>query len=139
MWWMRWFVHISFVSMVKFESLAPFPKDPLSYPVMPGLILFAALTHMFNISPLSPHYLQVLFLIINTRFGWLAMVQWSVCIPESLKILWVSFSRTKSALSIYHLLVGLNYFNLLHSSQWIIFPTQPCLVLYSVCTSCLYN
>ena len=33
-----WFVHILFVSMVKFESLALFPVDHLSHPVMPSLV-----------------------------------------------------------------------------------------------------
>ena len=30
-------------------------------------------------------------------------------------------------------------FNLLHNSQWITFPTQSCLVLYSFCASLLYS
>ena len=34
----HWFVHIPFVSRAKFSSLAQFPVDRLSYPVMPTLI-----------------------------------------------------------------------------------------------------
>ena len=34
-----WFMHIPFVSMVKFQSLAQFPVDPLSNAVTPGFII----------------------------------------------------------------------------------------------------
>ena len=34
-----WFVHIPFGSTVKFKSFAQFPENPLSYPIVPGLVL----------------------------------------------------------------------------------------------------
>ena len=80
---------------------------------------------------------QVLFsfffslLLIRTRPGCLVMIRGSVCISKSQKILFVSFSRTNSGLCIYHLAVCPN-FKFLHNSQWISFPTQLCLVLYSL-------
>ena len=40
----------------------------------------------------------------------------------------MSYFRTDSGLCIYHLLIWSN-FNLLHSSQWITFPIQSCLLL----------
>ena len=47
-----WFLHVPFVSMVKFESLAQIPVDPFSYPVVPTiaflLSLFAAFTYVIN-------------------------------------------------------------------------------------------
>ena len=49
----------------------------------------------------------------------------------------VLFFRTDSWLSIHHLFARSN-FTFLHNSQWIPFPTQSCLVLYSFCTSLLY-
>ena len=48
-----------------------------------------------------------------------------------------SFSWTNSALYIYHLVVW-SKFNLLNNSQWIIFPTQSCLVMYSFCACLLH-
>ena len=68
-----------------------------------------------------------LFLLIIT--GLLARVRYSVYILKSQRIFWVSSARTESGLCIYHLAVWLN-FSFLYNSQWIIFPTQPCLVLY---------
>ena len=82
---------------------------------------------------------QVLsFLLINTRSGLLARIRWSVCISKSQRILWVSFSRMDSGLCVYHLVAGWK-FNFLHSYQWITFPTQSCLVLYSLCASLLHS
>ena len=50
------------------------------------------------------------------------------------RILCVSFSKTNSGWCIYHLVVRSN-FNFLHNSQWVTFPTQSCLVIYSLSTS----
>ena len=50
----------------------------------------------------------------------------------------VSFSRTSIRLCIYHLLAWSNL-NFLHISQWINFPTQSCLALYSFCTNVLHS
>ena len=57
------------------------------------------------------------------------------CISKSQKILCVSFSRTDSGLCIYYLVWS--NFNFLHNFQWITFPTQSCLFLYSFYTSFL--
>ena len=62
----------------------------------------------------------------------LTMIEWPVGILKSQRTLCISFSITNSGLSTYHLLVCSN-FNLLHNSQWIIFPTQSSIVLFSVC------
>ena len=96
------------------------------------------------------------FFLTITRSGRLAKVRWSVRIfffffffdyhkvessgrdevLECQRSLCVSFSRTDSRLCIYHLFVWSN-FNFLHNSQWITFPTQSCLVLYSFCVNLL--
>ena len=70
--------------------------------------------------------------------GRLAEIRWSDYISKSHKILCVSFSRMNSGLGIYHLLVWSNL-NLLHNSQWITFPTQTCLVVYSFCAILLHS
>ena len=67
-----------------------------------------------------------------TRFGRLAEIKWSICISKSqssffLDTFWV---------------VNISFFvrsnlNFLHNSQWITFPTQLCLVLYSFCANLL--
>ena len=71
---------------------------------------------------------QVLF------FGWLsshlAEIRWSICISKSLRIFCVWFSRTDSEFCIFRLFVWSNL-NFLLNLQWITFPTQSCLVLYS--------
>ena len=46
------------------------------------------------------------------------------------------FPGTGAGLCIYHLFVWSNL-NFLHISQWITFPTQSCLVLYSFCANLL--
>ena len=50
----------------------------------------------------------------------------------------VLFSRTGAGLCIYHLFVWSNL-NFLRISQWITFPTQSCLVLYSFCANLLHS
>ena len=54
---------------------------------------------------------------------------WNLCVP---------FFRTAAGLCIYHLFVWSN-FNFLHISQWIPFPTQSCLILYSFCANLLHS
>ena len=77
------------------------------------------------------------FSLISTRCGLLGDIRWSVCIPKSQWILCVSFSRMYSGLCIYYLVVWSD-FNFWHNSQWIIFLTQLCLVLYTFCANLLY-
>ena len=76
-----------------------------------------------------------LFVLINTKSRLLTRVSCSVSVSKSQRILWVSFSWTYT-LCIYNLLEWSN-FNLLHSSQWITFPPQSCIVLFSSCASLL--
>ena len=71
-----------------------------------------------------------LLLMIIIRSGLLIEIRWSVCISKSHRSLCVSFSRTGAGLCIYHLLAWSNL-NFLHISQWITFPIQSCLALYS--------
>ena len=78
------------------------------------------------------------FLLTITRSGRLAVIRWSVYKSKSQRSLCVSFSRTGSGLCIYHLFVWSN-FNFLHNSQWITFPTQLSLVLYSPWANLLHS
>ena len=83
--------------------------------------------------------LQILFFLwIIIRSGLLVWIMWSVCMLKSHRNLCVSFSRTGAGLCTYHLLVWSNL-NLLHISQWITFPTQSCLALYSFCANLLHS
>ena len=59
-----------------------------------------------------------------------------ICISKSWWILCVSFSWMISGLCKYYLFVWSNLI-LMHSSQWITFPTQSCQVLYTLCTNLL--
>ena len=61
------------------------------------------------------------FSLIINQSCILAGIQWPVCISKSQIILCVLFSRTDSDLYIYHLVVWSNC-NVVHNSQWIIFP-----------------
>ena len=56
-------------------------------------------------------------------------IRWSVCISKSQRSLCISFSKTNFVLCIYHLVLW-SIYSFLHSSLWITFPTQLCLVLY---------
>ena len=78
------------------------------------------------------------FFLIIIRFCHLFDIRWSVCISKSQKSLCISFTWTDSGLCIYHLFVWPNL-KFLHNSQWITFPTQSCLVLYSICTNLLHS
>ena len=68
----------------------------------------------------------------------LAEIRWSACVWKSHRILCVIFTRTESALCIYNVVVCFN-FTFLHNSQWISFPTQSFLVLYSFLASLLHS
>ena len=69
-------------------------------------------------------------LVFITGSGCLAEIWWSICISKSQ-------SRSDSGLCIYYLFIWSN-FNFLHNSQWITFPTQSCLVLYSFWANLLH-
>ena len=88
----------------------------------------------------SRHFCKfsLLLLLIIIRSGLLAEIRWSVCISKSHRSLYVSFSWADGGLYIYHLFVMSNL-NFLHISQWIILPTQSCLVLYSFCDNLLHS
>ena len=75
-------------------------------------------------------------LLIIIRSGLLAEIRWSVCMSKSHRSLCVPLSRTDVGLCIYHLFVWSN-FNFLYISQWISWPTQSYLVLYSFCANFL--
>ena len=77
------------------------------------------------------------FSIIIPRSGLLARIRQSVCISKSQGILYISFSKTHSDLCMYHLVVWWN-FSFLHNSQWITFPAQSGLDVYSLCAILLH-
>ena len=83
--------------------------------------------------------LQILFLLLIIMMsGLLAGIRWSVYMLKSHRSLCESFSKTGAGLCIYHLFVWSNW-NFLHISQWITFPTQSCLPLYSFCANLLHS
>ena len=86
----------------------------------------------------NPHFHQFFFVLIITRSGRLVEIRWSVCISKPQRSLCVSFSRTDSRLCVYHLFVWSNL-NFWQNSEWITFPTQLCLVLYSLCANLLHS
>ena len=59
-------------------------------------------------------------------------------ISKSQRILCVPFSWTDSGLCIYHFAVWSNL-SFSHNSLWITFPSQSCLILYSLCASLLHS
>ena len=61
-------------------------------------------------------------LLIIVGSGRLALIRWSVCMSKSHSSSCVSFSRTDTGLSIYHLFVW-SSLNFLHNSLWITLPT----------------
>ena len=79
----------------------------------------------------NPKIRQILFYsLIIIRCGHLAEIRWSICMSESQRNLYVSFSRRDSELCIHHLFVWSNL-DFLHISQCITLSTQSWLVLYS--------
>ena len=73
------------------------------------------------------------FLLTTTRPEiWL-----SICMSKFQRTLFVSIYRTNPGLCISHFFAWLNL-SFLHSSQWISFPTQSCLVLYPFCANLLH-
>ena len=81
----------------------------------------------------TPNYL-FFFLLINARSCLPVVIRRSVSILKFYRNVCIIFSAMNSCLCIYYFAVWSN-FNLLHNSQWIIFSTQACLVLYSLYTS----
>ena len=81
------------------------------------------------------HWVAIFFFWLS--LGLQAEIMWSICMSKFQRISSVSFSTTDSGLCRYHLRVR-SKFNLLHNSYWIIFPTQSCLVLSSICASLLH-
>ena len=64
------FVHTPFFSMVRFLSLAQFPVDQLSYPVMPSLFCqFVAFAFYVISSFLTPHNYHFLCFCIPSTFA----------------------------------------------------------------------
>ena len=92
-----------------------------------------SLSFNFNLcSTVKPTIRQVLFLLTNFRFGRLAEVRWFVCISKSLETFliflygfWVVLVRSNSSS--------------LHTTQWIPFPIQLFLVLYSFGVNFLHS
>ena len=80
-------------------------------------------TLLFTVTVKSNCWLILFYLIIITRSGRVAGIRWSVCISKFQKLLCVSFLTTDFGLCIYYLVVWSNL-NLLHDSQWTIYPTQ---------------
>ena len=78
------------------------------------------------------------FFLTMTKSSQTAEIKWSVCISKFQRSLCVLFSKTDSRLCIYYLFVWSN-FNFLHNSQWITFPTQTCLVFYSLNANLLHS
>ena len=145
------------------KSFSPFNNPLVTVPIAPiitGIIVtfifhsfFSVLEQGQGTFPLF-HILSVLFcgqpgqqspqFCKFSFFCWLllSLVFWprlgDPCVCQSPIGVYVLFSRTGAGLCIYHLLVCSN-FNFLHISQWITFPTQPCLVLYSFCANLLHS
>ena len=80
-----------------------------------------------------------LILFIITRSRRLVQTRWSVCISKSQRILYVSFLRADSELSIYHLSIWPNLIFFFNNLQCSTFPTQSCLVLYVFCANLLIS
>ena len=74
------------------------------------------------------------FLLTITRSSLQDEIRESVCIIKCQKMLYVSFSKTRSVLCIYDLFAW-TVLNFLHNSQWTTYPTQLCLVIYSFCAN----
>ena len=144
--------------MVSTHPLISKSSSPLIYPLVTvlstpisigitGIFIF----HSFFSSPAKPWYLSLFslsfnftpwsarmqfgrlsfFLLTITRFGHLTKIKGSIWIPKFQRILCISFSRMDSRLCMHHLFVQANL-NFLHNSHWIAFPTQLCLILYSL-------
>ena len=82
--------------------------------------------------------LQILFFIDNNKVWSSRPRLGDPCVCQRLIGVYVSYPKTGAGLCIYHLLVWLNL-NFLHIFQWITFPTQSCLALYSFCANLLHS
>ena len=103
------------------------------------LIFFFAFFQFYNVMSRDSkvrNSASSLFLLTIMRFNHLAGIRWSVCILKSQGSLFVSFSWADSGLCIYQLFVWSNL-DFLPNSQWITFPTLPCLVFLSVLVCCI--
>ena len=111
---------------------------------------FVAMSKYLSLILLSPYFTlwstgtakstiqQILFFVLTiTMYSCLAGIRWTVYISESLRILCVSFSGTKSGLCIDHLFVRSNFI-FLHNFPWITFPTPACQVLYCFLANLLH-
>ena len=121
--------HIFFSSRARSESLSLFS---LSF----SFTLWSARMAKYTTQKVLFSFF-FLFLTI-ARSGCLAEIRWFVCVSKSLRSFCASFSWTDPGLCIYYLFVWSNL-NFLHNSQWITFPTQSCLVLYSFCVNLLHS
>ena len=84
-------------------------------------------------SPLGRHsslFSRFFFLLALTKSSLLAGIRWSVCISKYQRLLCVSFISVDLGFGKYHLAEWSNHC-FLHNSQWITFPAQLYLVLYS--------
>ena len=115
-----WFMQRLFGSMIKFLSLAQFPVDPLSQPVIPCLILLLCQFAAFA------YYVMNCFIYCTIPSG--------SPFPPSHTLSYTPFMPVCCI----RLLCD-ELFYLLHNSQWITFPTQSYLVLYSFYASLLHS
>ena len=74
------------------------------------------------------------FFFTITRSGHLAEIRWSVCISKPREVFTSHFPGQILSRA-YTICSSLNF---LQYSQWITFPIQPCLVLYSICINYYY-
>ena len=108
------------------------------FQVLISLFTFFQFYSVVSLDSKVDNFAHFLFLMIIIRSGLLAEIRWSVCISKSHRSLCVSFSKTAAGLCIYHLLAWSNL-NFLHISQWINWPTQSCLALYSFFANLLHS
>ena len=95
-------------------------------------------SHSFSFMLWPARIAKSTILLTIIKSGFLAEIRWSMCMSKSYSSLCMSFSRTGAGLCIYHFFVWWNL-NILHISQWIILPTQSCVVLYSFGANLLHS
>ena len=110
-----------------------------SYPIIISITVGTAKSTIRQIlSFFFSFFFLFFFFLLTIWSGRLIEIRWSVYILKSQRIFWMSFSRRDSRLLIYHLFVYTN-FNFLHNFQWVTFPTQLYLILYSFCANLLHS
>ena len=92
------------------------------------LLLFFLLTFFFSF----------FFFLTITRSARLAKIRWSF-VPQNLREFWASHFLGRILDFAYTISWFWSNLNSLHNSQWITFPTQSCLVLYSLCANLLHS